>query len=685
MDGLAPGQADDTDFLATLEHRAQRVTITADEHDDARGAVTVAMNARRTARTHQSESNSRMRNIVLVSTIAASLVCLGAAHALAQTTVVQNPNGGTSTVTVQTDGSGQTMVVTQNVVGGNGGAQLPAVPTQGGVISIIGPGGQGAGAAGLPLAFPPRDSAAPLPTGTSTLRGRVTAADSGRPLRRAVIRVSSGAARESRTVTTDQNGRWELKELPAGSYNVMATRSGYVGSGYGQPRMSMPARAVTVADRETRDNLDIALVPGGVIVGRVVDEFGDPVSDTMVGAQRLQYTGGVRRPVPAGAPSSSNDIGEFRLHGLQPGSYYVSVSPRSLSNPFDVPTDRVGYGQTWYPAAADFGNAQRITVRPGETVSGVVIALSPSRTARITGSVMGADGAPQRSGMVILSSQVSPVFAGTNGMIRPDGTFTMNNVAPGDYTLRATVGGTGSAPGQPPSFAVADVSVSGADVSGVVLQPMVPTTLSGRLVGDADTLSKIDPSRVRFMAMPVGLQMLPAPPQPPQPLTPELTFSTQAMPGQMSIRPLALPNLLVRAVRLDGRDVTRGFVVSPGAPIDRFEIEVVASTAKLVVTTTNARGDAVPDHDVLVFAQDENDWGVALPGHNATGRTNEQGTFETTPLLPGAYYVALTDSVPLEPGDANDPEVLAQLRSRAQRVTIGAGETATVQMRTSDR
>lgn len=625
-----------------------------------------------------------MRTIFVVFASALAISAWHASIAGAQTTVVQNPNDGTSTVTVQTDGSGQTMVVMQNVVGGNGGAQLPAVPAQGGVISIIGPGGQTGGTPAVAFNFPPRDSGAPLPTGTSTLRGRVTAADSGRPVRRAVIRVSSAAARESRTVSTDQNGRWELKDLPAGNYNVMASRTGYVSLGYGQSRMTAPPRAVVVADRETRDNLDIALVPGGVIVGRIVDEFGEPVSDTMVGAQRLQYTGGVRRPVPAGSPSSSNDIGEFRLYGLQPGSYYVSVSPRSLSNPFDVPTDRVGYGQTWYPAAADFGSAQRITVRAGETVSGVVIALSPSRTARITGSVMGTDGAPQRSGMVILSSQSSPVFAGTNGMIRPDGTFTMNNVAPGDYTLRAAVSGPG-APGQPPAFSLADVSVNGADVSGVVLQPMMPTTLSGRLVGDAETLSKIDPSRVRFMATSVGLQMLPAPPQPPQPLSPELTFSMQAMPGQMSIRPAALPGLILRAVRLDGRDVTRGFAVSPGAPIDRLEIEVVASTAKLIVTTTNARGDAVPDHDVLVFSQDENDWGIALPGHNATGRTNEQGTFETSPLLPGSYFVTLTDSVPLEPGDANDPDILAQLRTRAQRVTIGAGESATVQLRTSDR
>lgn len=51
------------------------------------------------------------------------------------------------------------------------------------------------------------------------------------------------------------------------------------------------------------------------------------------------------------------------------------------------------------------------------------------------------------------------------------------------YTLRATGGMTG-APGQMPSFSTAEVVVNGADVDGVVLQPMAPTTISGRLVGD---------------------------------------------------------------------------------------------------------------------------------------------------------------------------------------------------------
>lgn len=614
---------------------------------------------------------------------------IGARGAAAQTTVVQNPNGGTSTVTVETDGSGRTLMLRQTVEGG-GQAPTPGQNTviiNGTIGSTIGtpdPGGPG-GAAAMPLPFSPRDASVPLPTGTSTLRGRVTAADSGRPLRRAVVRVALSASRDARTVHTDQNGRWELTDIPAGSYTVVASRSGYIVAGYKQQRMTASPRPVTVTDRETRENIDIALLPGGVITGRIVDEFGEPVADAMVTAQRLEFSGGVRRPVPAGAPSSSNDIGEFRIYGLQPGNYFLSASPRPGLNPFETPVDRVGYGQTWYPAATDASTAQRLAVRAGDTVAGIVIALTPARTARVSGTVLGADGRPARAGVVLLNSSTLMSGLAGNAMIRPDGTFTMNNVAPGQYSLRAPSTGPPTAPGQGPTLATADVIVNGADVEGVVLQPQMPSIVSGRLVGDPATLAKVNAGQVRLMMQPFSPQVMPGPPQPPQPLGADLTFSIQAMPGKAVIRPLALPGAVIKSVRVDGQDVTRGIDVPAGGAIANVEVEVTASMAKLVVSASNGRGAAAPDHDVVIFPQDENQWGVPLPGHGSTGRTNEEGTFEAANLLAGAYYVALADDIQLDIGDSNDPEILAMLRSRAQRVSVGEGETATVQLRTSER
>src|SRR4051812_763354 len=92
--------------------------------------------------------------------------------------------------------------------------------------------GAGPGAAQLP----PRDprAAAATATGTAGIRGRIFAADSGKPLRRARIQIGSPALGDGRTTSTDADGRYEFKDLPAGRYNINVTRSGYLRLSYGQ-------------------------------------------------------------------------------------------------------------------------------------------------------------------------------------------------------------------------------------------------------------------------------------------------------------------------------------------------------------------------------------------------------------------------------------------------------------------
>lgn len=549
------------------------------------------------------------------------------------------------------------------------------------VIAVAGPVGT------QPAAGQPRDLNAPLPTGTARIRGRVTARDTGRPVRRALVRLSAPGIRETRTTSTDQDGRYEFAELAAGSYTLTASRSGFVAGGYRQLRTTQPPRPVVLSDRESRDDIDISLMPGGVITGRVVDEFGEPITDAIVSAQRQQYTGGARRPVMAGPPSTSNDIGEFRVYGLAPGEYYLSVQPRAaMGGPFDTSNDRSGYGQTWYPSASDMTLAQRITVRPGDTVANIVVTMMPTRTARVSGTVFGADGRPARSGAVMVMPRDGVGMSNLTAMIRPDGTFSASGIAPGDYTFRANVG-MPTSPGpilQPPTMAVADVSVNGVDVTDVVLQPQVPVTVTGRLVGDPTTLSRLDPSRVRLNLVPLAPVMFGGPATAPQPAAADFTFQATTFPGVVAVRQLAMPTgFIISAVRLDGREVTRSFEVSAGAPPGALEVEVTASTAKLAVTVANARSEPQTDRQVMVFPEDEATWGAQLPGHGASGRTNDEGRYETPVLLPGSYYVTLADD--LQPGDNNDPEVLAALRSRAQRVIVHEGDTTAVGLQVSDR
>src|SRR6187455_2983514 len=80
-------------------------------------------------------------------------------------------------------------------------------------------------------ATPQRMPARPLrpgeepPKGTSVLKGQVLAATGG-PVRRAQVRAMSMEGRGGGVTSTDANGNYEIKELPAGRYSLTATKAG---------------------------------------------------------------------------------------------------------------------------------------------------------------------------------------------------------------------------------------------------------------------------------------------------------------------------------------------------------------------------------------------------------------------------------------------------------------------------
>src|SRR5262249_41881344 len=124
---------------------------------------------------------------------------------------------------------------------------------------------------------PPRDTA--QKTGTARILGRIVAADTGQPLRKAMIRAFSAELRENRSTTTDADGKSELKELPAGRYQLSVTKGSFVSLSYGQTRPFEPGKPLDVRDGQTVEKVDFALPRGGVITGKIVDEYGEAIAD----------------------------------------------------------------------------------------------------------------------------------------------------------------------------------------------------------------------------------------------------------------------------------------------------------------------------------------------------------------------------------------------------------------------
>ena len=110
---------------------------------------------------------------------------------------------------------------------GTAGAQIPGTPVP--------------GVPGLPGAQGPARDRRPGDNerGTSAIRGQVVAADTGAPLRRAVVRAYSQGGGNG-IGQTDAEGRYEITQLPAGRYFVSAQRSGYVNLQFGQRIPNQP-------------------------------------------------------------------------------------------------------------------------------------------------------------------------------------------------------------------------------------------------------------------------------------------------------------------------------------------------------------------------------------------------------------------------------------------------------------
>jgi carboxypeptidase family protein len=540
----------------------------------------------------------------------------------------------------------------------------------------------GAPSPGAPVqpGTPPRDNS--QKPGSAVLRGRVFAADTGQPLRKAVVRANSPELREGRMTTTDEQGRYEIKELPAGRYNLSASKGSYVNIMYGQTRPFEAGKPLEVLDGQTVEKVDFSLPRGSIVTGRVVDEYGEPVADAQVMPMRSMNQGGRKRMVPAGRASMTNDIGEFRIFSLPPGQYVISATLRNGMFSNEQSDTRSGYAPTYFPGTPNSAEAQRLNVAVGQTLTDINIALLPTRTGRVSGTAVDSQGRPLANGMVMVTQRDGAFgfMMTSGGMIRPDGTFSINALAPGEYTLQLNMPG---AFGDAPEYASAQITVAGEDITGVRLAGVKPSTLTGRIVfNDPLAAASLRGAMLRPAVTPrnpddMGPMM--GPPGPSR-VNDDFTFDLKSRPGKFVIRLMSMtPGWALKAVRVNGADVTDdGFDIRPNEEISGIEIEMTNHQSDFSGVVTNTRGEPVKDYSLVVFAQDRERWN---PGSRylRTSRPDQDGRFKVTGLPAGRYYAVALDYV--EPGEASDPEFLDRVSAKAEKFSLNEGEVKTFDLK----
>ncbi|MSO56675.1 MAG: carboxypeptidase regulatory-like domain-containing protein [Acidobacteria bacterium] len=574
---------------------------------------------------------------------------------------------------------------------GTAAAQEPGPLGRGGQGPF--PGGRGGRLGGMP----PRDNAQPA-TGTAKITGRVFSAETGTPIRRAQIRITSRDARINRNAMTDSDGRFEILALPASRYRLYVNKAGYVALEYGQARPFEAGKPLDIAAGESLDKIDFSLPRGSVITGRITDEFGDPVADVQVQAMRYQFANGERQLMNAGRVSTTDDLGQFRIFGLMPGDYVVRAALRTnpnaavaASNTAEAP---LGYPGTYYPGVADAAQAQAVTLALGQELSSVGFSLVPARLSRISGTVMSSEGHPVGGAMVMLRAIGAGPAArinignGAANQVRPDGTFRLMNVPPGDYVLdvqqrpQSLQNVQGANLGEL-EFASVPLSVSG-DIDGLTVVTTPGGTASGRVVFQGTHAQK---------ATARGIQITAAAPSGNGSLM--MAFGGRALgggrvnnDGTFELRGLAGPHLIragglpagwaVKTISIDGADITDApFDFKAGTQVIDLVVTLTDRVTEISGTVRDSRGQAVADYVLVVFPENDKLWG-AQSRYVATTRPNQNGTFSITGLPPGRYLATVVPS--LENGMQNDVALLAQLRARAENVTLAEGQTLSLNL-----
>lgn len=246
-------------------------------------------------------------------------------------------------------------------------------------------------------------------------------------------RSTGGAGRAKTNWGNDQTSRagtYELTGLKAGAYKIEVTSTQGLA-----PKDGYPVEIVAGATIQK----DLVLDDVGTLSGTVVDANGAPVANIDISTRLL--TGG---RASWGGDHSTDEAGAFSIEGMRPGDYRV-MAQRGWSDTLRKP------GTT-----DDAKQGERVTVRANQVAT--VKLVVEAQTGVIKGVVIDSSGAPVGDAFVSAARESDAAGAQRTNVqdtrwqwqVKPvitavDGTFVVDKLSPGTYTMRAFRKGGGEA------------------------------------------------------------------------------------------------------------------------------------------------------------------------------------------------------------------------------------------------
>lgn len=533
-----------------------------------------------------------------------------------------------------------------------------------------------------PQISPPPVAAPPEEQVPASITGTVLSAATGQPLRRAqvTLRPADGKG-QSRYQSTDESGSFSFPSVVPGQYVITAQREGYLPLSAGRIGDYKMPPIFSVSSGQAISSLVYRLAPSGVIAGKVKFDDAEPAANVAIQLYRSYYDRG-SHGYSVAASTRTDDRGEYRAHGLEPGTYYVAAlyqaPPRpagaqeqTRTDPNGNPLPSLSYAVTFFPQVQRMSDAAPVKVAPGDEVDSIDIYLTLVHTVHVRGHVIsGIKGAEVPNPTITLRwndpDNTASVTAPINVTVDKEQNFDIQGVTAGPYLLMASGTENGvTLTGRDP-ISVGDSDVTNADV---VVAP--ESMWTGKVHIDAgdtplpkDLMIALEPRHPT--ASPARAEV-----------SPTGDFSIAFVPGEtydLYVRN-GPENSYLQSVRLANAEKLGDGLEAPSAdappPLD----------VQISSQGTQISGRAVTAADAKVVASGAT---VALIPDPPAGRVqayqithaDEYGNFQLKGIPPGTYtVVAWLDSPPCE---VYNPSDLAACEAQGNNVVLDEGSQSGV-------
>jgi len=495
-------------------------------------------------------------------------------------------------------------------------------------------------------------------------------------------------------INTDSEGKFLFKSLAGGSYNIVAVANGFVRQQYGQRSPNGQGTPFVLAANQNVKDIALRLTPAGTVSGRILDENGQPALGIPVQVLRAAYnvTGRVYQAVGTAA---ADDRGQYRLFGVPPGRYYLSVGnppgpPRTISptggGPIGPPGTGTVYAFSYFPGVADAGQAVMIEVKSAQEASFDMTARR-QQMYRVRGTLLDSrTGQPPAGNVQVLLAYRTPTggggsFSSGRNYDPATGRFELLNVIPGQYAVQAQIQEALSGPisAQQIEQRIATqamqpmgrtpITVTNADVEDVAITLTTAATLPGKVAVEGQSLSTltgIDRMRVTLRAARGGIPDVGVGQQPgPGIVGADGSFQIAGLREGEYIAAVnvASAGFYVKSIQYGGSDILNNSFKFSGSASGSVDVILRPGTARVGGIVSDARSQVLSGVQAVLVPEQRNRTDLYR-----TATTDATGRFNFTNVTPGQYRIFSWEA--FESGMQFDPDLLNKSEQQGRLIQV---------------